>query len=309
MTYSQGGLIQAVDYNTFAQGGSSVNHGVANINTVWGVGNGDKGYGQTNTLTAVAVENVTATQWATLIARLDSTLTHQAGSGSGLSQPTAGSTISFLSSLSGSITTGYNNRLNAASNGSDAASAGSSVYTYNNNSALTSFSRTATFASADQARYFFNAGGKLIWTVSASNSAGNTKGTAWATMFNTNIASIIIGASTNSRSGSGGTQISAAASKGYWTVASTSASTILKISSDSGTADYSNNTLEIFIHTSGVAGSNADVGAGVTITFTMQDVAADSFDDTVNLAITTACIVRPPETTNLSDTWGSPTFS
>ena len=62
MTYSSGGLIQAVDYNTFAQGGASADNNVANINTIWGVGTGDKGWGQSTTITPVsAAATVTAT--------------------------------------------------------------------------------------------------------------------------------------------------------------------------------------------------------------------------------------------------------
>ena len=73
MTYAQGGLIQAVDYNTFAQGGASPNDNVANINTLWGTGTGDKGWGQTTTITPVsAAATVTATQWATLFSRFTS---------------------------------------------------------------------------------------------------------------------------------------------------------------------------------------------------------------------------------------------
>jgi hypothetical protein len=48
MTYTAGQLILDDEYNIFVAGNAtfgSLNHGVANLNTVWGEGFGDKGYG------------------------------------------------------------------------------------------------------------------------------------------------------------------------------------------------------------------------------------------------------------------------
>jgi len=308
MTYSQGGLIQATDYNTFAQGGASVNHGVANINTVWGTGSGDKGYGQTSTLSAVSTSNtVTATQWSTMIARLNSILTHQAGSGSGITAPVAGNTITFLSTLSSNITTGFNNRLNFTSNGSDAAATGSVNTSWTTNGSALTITRTATFGSADQARYFFNAGGKLIVNFGATNNQGNSKGNDWVSLLGTKLDNIVIGGYTNSRGGTGGSVVSSNTALGYWNAGTTN-NKILELTSASGTADYGNNKIEVFIRTNGVQGSNGDVGNVVSVVLTVTDVAADSFDDQVNLTINTTWTKRPPETTNLADTWGTPTY-
>jgi len=308
MTYSQGGLIQATDYNTFAQGGSSVNHGVANINTVWGVGSGDKGYGQSSTLSTVAATNsVTATQWSTMIARLNSILTHQSGSGSGISAPTAGNTITFLSTLSGNITTAFNNRLNFSSNGTDATATGSVNSSWTTNGSALTVTRTATFASADQARYFFNSGGKLIVNFGGTNNAGNSKDDDWVDLLGSKLDTIIVGGYTNSRGGSGGSVTSSDTAVGYWN-AGTSNNKILELTSNSGTADYGSNKVEVFLKTNGVQGSNGDVGNVVSVVLTVTDVAADSFDDAVNVTINTTWTKRPPETSNLTDVWGTPTY-
>ena len=40
MTYSSGSLIEASDYNGFVSGTAN-----ANVNDIWSVGSGDKGYG------------------------------------------------------------------------------------------------------------------------------------------------------------------------------------------------------------------------------------------------------------------------
>jgi hypothetical protein len=307
MSYSQGGLIQSLDYNTFAQGGSSVNHAVANINTVWGVGNGNKGYGQTTPVATVtgAVDTVTATQWSTLISRLNSILTHQSGSGSGITAPTAGATIAYLSALSGKITDGFNNRLLAATNSSDSTGQGSTTTTWNNNTS-TVITRTVTFASADQARYFFNAGGKLIINFSATNTAGNSKGTDWVSLLGTKLSSLTFGSTTNARNGTGGTATTTNTNIGYWGL-TTSYQTLIELTSASG-ATYGSNSVKIEVKSNGVQGSNADVGTIVTFQITLTDAAADGFDDTVNLSIGTNFTVRAPEVTNLSNTWGSQTF-
>jgi hypothetical protein len=60
MAYSQGGLIAATDYNTFINGTNQ-------LNTVWGTGTGDAGYGQTALSAVSSSGKVTATQWASLI--------------------------------------------------------------------------------------------------------------------------------------------------------------------------------------------------------------------------------------------------
>ena len=56
MAYASGDLILRDHYNTFATGSAAgtANHAVANINTVWGVGNGNKVYVQSSTLIEVS---------------------------------------------------------------------------------------------------------------------------------------------------------------------------------------------------------------------------------------------------------------
>ena len=99
MTYASGGTIEATDYNGF----------VASVNALWGVGSSDSGYGQSTTLSTVtaASSTVTATQWSDLIARINSLRNHQtAGAlGSGITQPSSGNVITYLSTLSSQIST------------------------------------------------------------------------------------------------------------------------------------------------------------------------------------------------------------
>lgn len=335
MTYGSGNTIVALDYNTFAQGGSSVTHSTANINTVWGVGTGDKGYGQASVLPTVAggTDTVTATQWATMISRLNSILTHQSGSGSGISAPTAGATIAYLSTLSSSISTGFTNRLNAATNATDVTGTAPGAYVWNTGTPTTAqIIRTATWANADQARYFFNAGGKLILTFAVTNTLGNSKGADWASLLQTKLASITIGGYTNTRNGtvtSGVNVLGGSTSLGYWN-ATTSNQTLITMQSGSGTADYSTNSVTVSYKTNGVQGSNADNGTIMTFQIDLNDAAADTntapggipaytpagtaptqgnFNDSLNLSITTNITIRPPETTNLPTAIANPSIA
>ena len=110
MTYISGGLIQATDYNGFA----STTAG-ANVDSVWGAGSGDRGYGQSTTLGTVAAgATVTATQWASLNSRISSMASHQGTSITSRTSPIAGDIIGILAALNTDLTNITNNRGNAA---------------------------------------------------------------------------------------------------------------------------------------------------------------------------------------------------
>lgn len=178
MAYSTGSVIIDDDYNIFATGNAAGtgNDGVANLNTVWGSGSGDKGYGQSNTLSAVAAgTTITAAQWSTLLARISSAASHQGTSITSITSPVAGNTISAYAALSGNITSIYNNRLNCAASGSS-----SSTNTDRTTSWGTSvtFTQNVQFASSSAARYFFNAGGRVTVSFSRTGGSSNDQNTA-----------------------------------------------------------------------------------------------------------------------------------
>jgi hypothetical protein len=258
MSYSSGGLIQASDYNGFV--GTSPSSTANQINTIWAVGNGDAGYGQSALSQVSAGGVVTATQWATAVNTLNSIRTHQSGSGTGIGAPTAGSLISYLSTFSSSLNTAYSSRTSANANGTDITGTAPAAATWNTSTPTTfQITRTATFASADQARYFFNAGGKLVLTFSCVNTLGNAKGADWLSLLNTKFASIVVGGWTNGgRTGLGGTVSASNGNLGYWGT-TTSNQSIITLTSASGTADYSSNSVAVGIKANGVQGSNADL--------------------------------------------------
>jgi hypothetical protein len=307
MAYAQGDVILDDHYNTFATGNAegTGDNNVANINTIWGIGNGGKGYGQTTTLTAVDTSTtVTATQWSTLVARLNSILTHQAGSGSGITAPTAGNIIETLTNLSTSITTAYNNRLNFNST-RGTSTTGSN---FDNAWSATSVTRTltVTFASADQARYFFNAGGRLSLVLTPVNFDANAKETNWASLVNA-VGTIHLDAYSSTRTGTGETLTTNGLANGYWELG-TSNTTLLRLTE--ATSPYTANFIDIQARVAGTAGSNGGLGTQVIFVINYTDGSDDAgFNDAVSATFRQRIDIVRPETTNLTDVWGTITVA
>lgn len=270
MSYSSGGLIEATDYNGFA----------ASVNALWGTGSGDRGYGQSTTLSTVAVSNtVTATQWATLIARIDSMRQHQSGVTSGLSQPVVGDTITYLSTLSGQISTIDTNRLSRNVSVSSLVTANATGTWNGTSNAVRECS--FTFASANAMRYFFNAGGTVTFNTVSSSFSGNTKSTNWEAVANAGSATVT------------GTV--------FWNNLSTSNQTIYT-GTGSG-ADYGSNVLYLQARLNAAPGSSTQI----ILRAYFVDGSADTFNDTVLGTARVDASANGPATTYLSDTWGTPT--
>lgn len=327
MSYAQGDKIDASDYNNLI--GSSPSSTVNTINTVWAVGSGSAGYGQTALSSVSTGGVVTATQWASLINTLNSIRTHQTGSGSGISAVTAGAKIDYISTLQTAINSGYTDRLTFNSN--SAVSAGSSLSTAwtvtvanpggnppAGGSSVTSITRAfgarAAFASADQARYFFNAGGRLKLNLSGTQNASTTSRT-------NEIISLLgfaggvatFGANTNGgRTGSGATVVTNQTAVGYHTSTYNSNVTLIDITST--TSNYTSDKIYVYVNCNGTQGSNNDKGLNVDFwtviqTFSGGDNGTYSFDDSFGVNVIRTLDVSGPETTNLSNSWGTVTIS
>lgn len=316
MAYTQGGLIQAADYNTLV--GSSPGSSPTSLNTVWSVGSGSAGWGQTAVSQAAATAGlITATQWASLVNTVNSANLHINGSGSGLTANTAGQVIGYSGSLQTTINGLNNDRLKFASN--SAAIAGSplaATWTAATTSAtLTrSFGARATFASADQARYFFNAGGRLKLNVSGAQSASTTARTNAAIALCTNLGGLaIFGANTNGgRTGTLGTASTNDTTKGYWT--STYNGNVTIVSVTSVTTSYTSDTATISANVNGAQGSNNSNGNQVDFWTTLNSTSGAnagslSFDDSIGITVTSSIDVSYPEVTNISNTWGAVVIS
>ena len=113
MTYSSGSLIQSADYNGFVGPTASGGTAGANINDIWGVGSGDKGFGQTAVSNSSVAGTITATQWASLVNTLSALGGKTVTTITARTAPTAGSTIGILSALNTDLTNVTTNRANA----------------------------------------------------------------------------------------------------------------------------------------------------------------------------------------------------
>jgi hypothetical protein len=183
MAYITSDPILAAHYNTFVSGNGTfgiVNDSVDNINTIWGTGTVDKGYGQSTILGEVAVgaTTVTATQWATLLTRLNSIASHQGTALGGMVTPLVSNPISVITALSANITLVNTNRLTAAAIGTNVAYTASDASGWAASSVHT---LGIEFTSGDAARYFFNAGGYIDLTCARVGAAGDSKDSDWDT--------------------------------------------------------------------------------------------------------------------------------
>lgn len=323
MSYSTGGTIQANDYNNLAWGGNTTNTysgAINNIAWVMGTGFGIRGYGQTITaINAVtAAGTVTATQWAGLVHTLNKALGHQGGTllanGSNIGI-TAGATIAAFANVASSVTTINTDANVAGASGTTVTGTGlNTTISWANSSGAqsTNWTRTATFASADQARYFFNAGGYISVVLTATNNNGTNRSGDILTMFQTNAAGFQIkNANCTVRTGSSGTVNSSNDTLGYWKLTSSNQE-MLNLNSGSATYEYNSTKLEIKLKTNGVQGANGDVGTVITFDFTLSDSlqnANSNFNDVVDVTATVRIDAVPPETTYLASTWGTVTMA
>ena len=317
MSYAQGNLIEATDYNNLT-GGSAASSTPNRLNTVWATGSGSAGYGQTAVANVAVSNTVTATQWATLVNALNNSRLHQSGSGTGITAPVAGNRIDYLSTLQSSIDTAYSSRLNFNANSATITNAsGLSAYAAWTNASTTNtltraFGARVTFASADSARYFFNSGGRLKFNVSAVNNGGASSRSEAATNLIGFLGGIALFAAntTGGRTGSSGTLGTNTTASGYYQLTTGNVNFVTVTST---TSNYTTDTGNISVRTNGVQGANNDNGTQLdfwtNISSTSGGNSGGSFDDALNITPTVTVDISYPSVTNLSNTWGAVTVT
>ena len=135
------------------------------------------GYGQ-GTEMALLVQAMLYKQldWTTLLTRNATLASHQGTSITSITNPSAGNTIEAYAALSANVTATFNGKLNAAASGSDASVSSVTTTAWNTSSVLT---KTFTFASRNQLRYFFNAGGLIRLSWSRTGGTASSQNTSW----------------------------------------------------------------------------------------------------------------------------------
>jgi len=306
MTYAQYGTIAASDFNTLVGGDPVTSSGT--LNAVWATGGTNTGYGQTAEANVAVGDSVTATKWANLVTKTANSASHQGTSISSVTAPAAGGTVTYLSAIPTNLTTIYTSRLNAASQGTTTANTATYASTWQ--AALT-FTHTVTFANANAARYFFNAGGQLKVTCAHANTA-----TSINTLYNglaSNIGTVVLSSpvtgsiTVNSVSfngitkvGGGGNAPTISTNTGYYALTTSNANVFTQLAS-TGPSGYLSSFIRI------IAVSNGTPGATVTI-YTVWDEVPDGL--TVGTGSATTVTIVAPETTYLpTASWGTPTVS
>jgi hypothetical protein len=311
MTYASGGLIQASDFNNIVGGSAGTQGGGTQLNPVWSTGQGNYGYGQAAVSNVSVSGTVAATNWASLINTLNSARIHQSGSGSGISAPTAGTTVSYLSTLTSAVSTAATNRLSAATVGTTTSATKTFSMIAGDSLAVTGFTTfTITFATVDAARFFFNAGGSINLAYAGFvNTGGTARGTSIQTLAQTNFGSKRLNAASfGARTGAGGTLVTDTTAGGYYGL-STNPTTIEFLVNS--TSYYSGDYFFVYYSTNGTAGSYAANGNVLTITPAAFSATTGATQpaDSINISLSMTCTLQLPETTNLTNVWGTPTIA
>jgi hypothetical protein len=328
MTYSSGGLIQATDYNGFV----STTAG-ANLNDIWSTGSGDKGWGQTALSTVSAGGTVTATQWAGLVNNLSTSGSQTNTALTARTAPTAGNLISILAALNTDLTSVTTNRGNATSSGTEYGTFTGTTSQVNptgfGQSAWTiTFTHTITFPSANQLRYFFNAGG-IVRLKYGKSSTGTDADPDWNTLAGlcgsinltgrvNSAAQTIAGTSytgTTRIGGTGGTQTTLTTTTGWYNLTA-SPTTIFQLNNSATpyageyirtTATATSSTVLTLVTT---WVSDGSTGPGTTANISGGTATTSPSTTITGSAPTTLVTYLPPSTAQgLSNTWGTPTIA
>jgi hypothetical protein len=311
MSYAQFGLVEASDFNTRAGGNPTTTN--TTVNAVWATGGGQTGYGQTAISNVASGQTVAATNWATMINNINSANAHQNGASTGLTAPSAGGIVTYLSALPTAITNINTNKANAAAQGSTQTNTQTTAAAWTD---YANFAFTCSFANGDAARYFFNAGGQISFstthpnTTAGINAAMNTLCTALGTI-------VISGQNSGSRTiagtayngvtkvgGSGSTE-TLSTNSGYFGL--NTANTLI-VDQNSGTAPYTA-TVQVlgYARTSAAnVSGNADNGNVVSVNVVLDKVSGNG---TLGSGSTCTLTITPPSVTNIANTWGTITLA
>jgi hypothetical protein len=310
MTYSAGNTILDDDYNIFATGNAAGtgDQSVANINSILTVGGAEFGYGQSEVTPVSAGIGVTAAQWASLLTANATLASHQGTSITGISNPSAGDTIAAYAALSANVTATFNGKLNAAASGSDASVSSVTTTSWNTSSVLT---KTFTFASRNQLRYFFNAGGLIRLSWSRTGGTASSQNTAWTDTLTAAGTIVISGFGTSktiagvaytgiTKIGGSGTPRALLTGTG---VLSPIAATEQQLYDQIPPSGYGDNEIEVY-------GSIPSNGTVLTLKTDLSDDYTPpdpGSPDLVNGTLTQVSTIRFPSSTHLTASWGSVT--
>lgn len=328
MTYSVGSVIQASDYANIANSGIGGNS-VLSVNSIW-----NSNYGQSALSVPAFGDLVTATQWSTLFTTVTKISNHTGTSISTLTNPSTGDVIAVKAQLESDIGNLYTARGNASAVGTQygtfsgtisktsGTGSGSSPWTI-------TFTNTVSFANTTAYSNFFNAGGIVKWDC-GKTSTGTEADTEWNDLASTLSGQLYItkGGVTQGIAGTNytGTTLlgnstgasTLTTSQGATNGLTTSNTTVYQHYAD--TPPYTTQYIQVQLKV-----DNASSPTQLIITTTWSDpggsgtgstdaisggTATSSPSTTITGTAPTVLVTYfPPETTYLTNTWGTPTIS
>lgn len=271
MAYVAGDQILDDQYIAFASS-SSAPYG---YNHFAGTGSGEYGLGQTALGLVNAGDTITAAQWNSLFTAMANIANHTNDTLTSTGAVTAGDTIAVKAALEADLATLAASVANGCPNVSAGAlttSAGTAAtQTTEGWDATSTQELTATFASADAMRWFFNAGGKIRVTVGTTQASINPKDQAFIDL-GTALGNLDIGGHRVSRSGTGETSTTFAdTSGGFYDLTGTANTYVSLIKLTSDNTNYTSNSIEI--------SAKIDAAIGTSTVMTIKMVATDSAAD------------------------------
>lgn len=193
MTYATGNSIQATDFNSLAgltaSGAGSAANATAKAGYLYGVGFGDRGYGQTTpALSAVSAGQAVGQEWQNLRTVMVNMATWQNTSIASLppvSAFNAGAAVTASSAITSILSTLDANRLNyqVANMTLSGLTSTTRASTWGQGTGSITAEFQVTFNNEDHARYFFNTGGELRILLNHPSTA-TSRDTSWNTVLN-----------------------------------------------------------------------------------------------------------------------------
>jgi hypothetical protein len=270
MAYTAGDTILDDEYNNFLDGASP---GAYGINHIMGTGAGAYGLGQTALSTVSAGNTITAAQWNSLFTAMNNIANHTNDTITSTTSTSAGDPITAVAALSSDLQT-LAASIAGGSTGATAVTTSAALQTSTSSARYVGShiaQQSVTFTNADQARYFFNAGGKIQVNVSRSANAGGSATSKDSSVDEliTGLGDFKLGSVASTRSGSTETVSTNGLAIGFHDL-TTSYQTVLQLTQDGGA--YTSMYFKV------EAKANAAAGSATVVTIQTSIVDPDGGD-------------------------------
>lgn len=283
MTYATGNSIQATDYNSFAgltaSGAGSAAAAASKAGYLYGVGFGDRGYGQTSpALSSVSVGQAVGQEWQNLRSVIVSMANWQNTSIASLppsSSFNAGAAVTASSAIASILSTLDTNRLNyqVANMTLSGLTSTTRASTWGTGTSSITAEFQVTFSSEDHARYFFNTGGELRVLLNHPSTA-----TARDSSWNTVLSGFNMAFRANSTARIGGSY-GAAQGIGYYQL-TTAYQTVID-GTNTGVTPYGVNDFVVQARAVTITGANGAKGSVIQFRVILTDEQSNAFQDVV----------------------------